>query len=260
MLTTIVGALVLVASTTTGELASRPNAAPQAPAETPSAAERVKALEQKLRALRQALDEDYAKTGSLSNQEREIAGAKLFTAFQEQARKLGDELLGIARAAPAQASAVDAIRVALGADLRREALSAALGILEEHHARGEAIAAVLPELAGYGDAAVAHLLQVVLDTNPSARTRAIAGFELAMRTRDEAARERLLERVVAELGASEPDAAPLKARAERALFALRNLKIGMQAPEITGKDMEGVAFALSDYRGRVVVLDFWGYW
>ena len=37
-------------------------------------------------------------------------------------------------------------------------------------------------------------------------------------------------------------------------------EIGNQAPEITGEDIDGVAFNLSDYRGKVVVLDFWGDW
>jgi hypothetical protein len=35
---------------------------------------------------------------------------------------------------------------------------------------------------------------------------------------------------------------------------------GRAAPEIQGKDADGVAFALSDYRGKVVMLDFWGNW
>ena len=34
----------------------------------------------------------------------------------------------------------------------------------------------------------------------------------------------------------------------------------MSAPEIEGNDLDGVAFKLSDYRGKVVVLDFWGDW
>ena len=36
--------------------------------------------------------------------------------------------------------------------------------------------------------------------------------------------------------------------------------VGNLAPEINGKDMDGVAFKLSDYRGKVVMLDFWGDW
>lgn len=35
---------------------------------------------------------------------------------------------------------------------------------------------------------------------------------------------------------------------------------GRRAPEIEGEDIEGVKFKLSDYRGQVVMLDFWGHW
>jgi hypothetical protein len=38
------------------------------------------------------------------------------------------------------------------------------------------------------------------------------------------------------------------------------LAVGRQAPEIAGPDLDGVPFKLSDYRGKVVVLDFWGHW
>ena len=36
--------------------------------------------------------------------------------------------------------------------------------------------------------------------------------------------------------------------------------VGQMAPEITGKDLDDTAFKLSDYRGKVVMLDFWGDW
>jgi hypothetical protein len=37
-------------------------------------------------------------------------------------------------------------------------------------------------------------------------------------------------------------------------------RIGQVAPEIQGTDADGKEFKLSDYRGKVVVLDFWGGW
>lgn len=43
-------------------------------------------------------------------------------------------------------------------------------------------------------------------------------------------------------------------------FVEERLQIGMDVPEIVGEDTDGVAFKLSDYRGKVVVLDFWGFW
>ncbi len=44
------------------------------------------------------------------------------------------------------------------------------------------------------------------------------------------------------------------------LFVLKNLSVGKQAPEIVAADLDGTEFKLSDYRGKVVFLDFWGDW
>lgn len=49
-------------------------------------------------------------------------------------------------------------------------------------------------------------------------------------------------------------------QAKGALFEMRSLVVGKTAPEIAGEDLAGVAFKLSDYRGKVVMLDFWGNW
>jgi hypothetical protein len=48
-------------------------------------------------------------------------------------------------------------------------------------------------------------------------------------------------------------------RAKAELFGLRNLRVGKVAPDIDGEDQDGKRFKLSDYRGKVVLLDFWSY-
>jgi hypothetical protein len=49
--------------------------------------------------------------------------------------------------------------------------------------------------------------------------------------------------------------------AERRLETLRHpILVGKPAPEIAGEDIDGTKFKLSDYRGKVVLLDFWGNW
>jgi AhpC/TSA family len=46
-------------------------------------------------------------------------------------------------------------------------------------------------------------------------------------------------------------------KAKSALYEMRHLSVGKIAPDIEGDDQEGVSFKLSDYRGKVVLLDFW---
>lgn len=49
-------------------------------------------------------------------------------------------------------------------------------------------------------------------------------------------------------------------KATSELFELTQLQVGMTVPEIEGEDLDGIPFKLSDYRGKVVMLDFWGHW
>jgi hypothetical protein len=44
---------------------------------------------------------------------------------------------------------------------------------------------------------------------------------------------------------------------KRELFDLRNLAVGKSAPDVEAEDQDGRKFKLSDYKGKVVLLDFW---
>jgi hypothetical protein len=46
-------------------------------------------------------------------------------------------------------------------------------------------------------------------------------------------------------------------KASTELFKVRRLAVGREAPDIEGEDQDGKRFKLSDYRGKVVLLDFW---
>jgi len=46
---------------------------------------------------------------------------------------------------------------------------------------------------------------------------------------------------------------------EGATYEVEHLQVGDAAPDFEARDQDGHAFRLSDYRGRVVLLDFWGY-
>jgi hypothetical protein len=56
------------------------------------------------------------------------------------------------------------------------------------------------------------------------------------------------------------DYAALNTQVKDALFDLTKLAVGRTAMEIEAEDLDGKQFKLSDYRGKVVVIDFWGNW
>jgi hypothetical protein len=71
---------------------------------------------------------------------------------------------------------------------------------------------------------------------------------------------RLYEKVIDEYGDVRYVRGTLADSARPELFALRDLAMGKTVPEIEGEDLDGVRFKLSDYRGKVVMLEFWGDW
>jgi hypothetical protein len=69
--------------------------------------------------------------------------------------------------------------------------------------------------------------------------------------------EKYLVMVVEQFG---KDNAEQKKAAERELNIIRHLRVGKEALDIAGADLDDKQFKLSDYRGKVVLLDFWGNW
>lgn len=49
-------------------------------------------------------------------------------------------------------------------------------------------------------------------------------------------------------------------KAEPFLFEAEHLQVGMKAPDFAGEDEHGQPVKLADFKGRVVVIDYWGYW
>jgi thiol-disulfide isomerase/thioredoxin len=48
--------------------------------------------------------------------------------------------------------------------------------------------------------------------------------------------------------------------AKGSLFELRNLQVGMKAPNASSKNLKDEKVSLADYKGKVVVLDIWATW
>ena len=128
------------------------------------------------------------------------------------------------------------------------------------------IAGVLPHVGNalrFGaQKQVFALLDAVVDGNADADTKAqglLARGGLRLQTAQDDAQRKAAEadlRAVATTTKNEE----IVAQAKDALFEIENLQVGCKAPEIDGVDTDGVPFKLSDYRGKVVLLDFWGFW
>ncbi|HEX5051168.1 MAG TPA: hypothetical protein VFZ65_05315 [Planctomycetota bacterium] len=93
--------------------------------------------------------------------------------------------------------------------------------------------------AAAADYAGMYLRTKGVDATPAQREQAIADLEKV-------------------LGMTEDDS--IVERIHRAIWEEQHLGIGKAAPDIEGEDLDGVAFKLSDHRGKVVMLTFWGDW
>jgi hypothetical protein len=87
-----------------------------------------------------------------------------------------------------------------------------------------------------------------------------AQAERAYQKKDKAAAEKLMKEAHDLLTTAKEAGGPAAQQATDALYLLEHLSVGKAAPEIEAEDLDGKKFKLSDYRGKVVVLDFWGNW
>lgn len=146
------------------------------------------------------------------------------------------------------------------------AKEALLNQLLDNHAGAAFLAPLARTLArtiSYGEEPNLRILKLLAAKNQTAQVRTWVlfglgawGLESEKASPEEKAEGR---RLIEELIAQHPDSEAAKASSGM-LFAADHLKLGDTPPDFETTDVDGVAFKLSDYRGKVVVLDFWGFW
>jgi hypothetical protein len=149
---------------------------------------------------------------------------------------------------------------------------AALERLAGEYVRSPALAELPAHLAwggrAIGDEAIERALGAIVAKSPHRPVVAGSLYALGMRgmsrAGDASARAEVrahFVRLSEEFGdLSDAYERNYKQLAEGNLFELDHLQLGMVAPDFDAVDENGVAFKLSDYRGKVVVVDFWGFW
>jgi hypothetical protein len=151
-----------------------------------------------------------------------------------------------------------------------EAGGAAVDALLRDHVESKEIADLadfrIPIANVVGAEKVEALLRAVVEKSPVPQVKGAYMYALASMLDERGAEHQAEVRKLMETLAKEyadvknARGRSIGKRAEGWLFEKDNLQVGQTAPEIEGTDLSGVAFKLSDYRGKVVMLDFWGNW
>lgn len=145
-------------------------------------------------------------------------------------------------------------------------------LLFEKFIESEKLGAYCKSLANSRDAKSLERAEAIAEKSPHAKVKAAAVFAVAginknlseardlkeerrkeLEGKAEAAYDRLLKEF------AEADKA-LAQQAKGALNELRYLSIGKTIIDVAGPDLDDKEFKISDYRGKVILLDFWAHW
>lgn len=174
--------------------------------------------------------------------------------------KYADRFLAIAEEDPKDPAALQALL--WNANNCRDSHEKTLDLLLQNYLQDTNLARVADALVYSQSDKTKDWLRAVRNGSPHHEVKGHATYSLARNlvSRDPAQAEKLFEEVVAHYSDVSFYRGTAADAAKGDLFEIRNLAIGKVAPDIEGSDPDGQQFKLSDYRGKVVVIDFWGDW
>ena len=207
------------------------------------------------------------------------------------------KVMALVEANPKEPAAADALYWVANTLRQGDVATQAVELLFKNHPESDKIAPACMMLAYNVSKSSEGLLREVMKTNTQRQVQANACYALANLLKraeqlagmlDNEERAKQIENyygkeMVAYLKAKDPKATKteleqlfativekyadvpgprgtLGASAEAELFEIRFLAVGCVAPDIEGEDIDATPFKLSDYRGKVVMIDFWGDW
>lgn len=154
-----------------------------------------------------------------------------------------------------------------GMSVDEDAGKAAIDSLFESHIKSEGLEAIqyiLPDLGRYYDEEKAKALVAQVEKeSPVKSIRAWATWARLKGTLSTAdVKSEEFTKAKAEMMAAleDVDAGYLGDMINGEVTVREKFSIGMVAPDIDGLDLDGTEFKLSDYKGKVLFVDFWGDW
>jgi hypothetical protein len=210
----------------------------------------------------EAFSEAYSK--AKTDEDRQ----KILDETYPQPEKYAERLLKLAEDHPKDTAALDAlVWVATNAPFGPSGQKAVQALARDH-LNSPKMAEVCARLVYMPGDEGPNLLRKLVANSPHEAVKAQATMALAQvlmeRSRGNPAlmkeAEALFEEVVAKYADVKAGRGTLGEMARAELHELRELAVGKVAPEVQGEDIDGRPMKLSDFRGKVVVLDFWGHW
>lgn len=227
-------------------------------------------LEQVKETFEKSRDEIYKKLRAAESDEEQT---KLFEELRALIKQAVADARAVAESAAGTETAAEAWAFVLqngGQSGNLEVVGKAFDALVGTHIASPVwkdLAGMLPYMAdqGVGAERFERGARTLMEKSPFKGVQAAAMFALGKVLLDapEQAKQdeglALLRRVLKDF-AGVKEAADAYAEAEGTLFWRENLQVGMQVPDFEASDENGVKFKLSEYKGKVVLIDFWGFW
>ncbi len=204
--------------------------------------------------------EDTKKTEEILKSEnpirRHLAKFRLLAESKPKSRQEFESLITIARIAQDDSPESKA------------ALKWAFPRILNNYTDSESMGSLMLELSRSESLEVQAFIRGVIEKSADKTVKGIGCFALGIsllacpKTRGRSENEAIavMENAITESGSMEFGDEPFRDVVQPLLERIKSFSVGRVAADIHGKDSKGRALRLSDYRGKVVLLDFWADW
>lgn len=184
------------------------------------------------------------------------------------------KFLKLAEAQPTDEIALDSLGYVLvngsTADVEK-----ALALVEKHQFKTASLEQLLPAIAASSSDAADTMLETIINKSDSKDIQALAAMSFARRLMEKSDElpvkeslekskkaEEVLERIKTEFGDVKFGRGDIEMSkiADKMLYTVKNLSIGKTIPSLSAENLDGKKETISDYAGKVVVLDMWATW
>ena len=220
-------------------------------------------------------------TQQLGRLARTKTPAELEQELRNSNARFRDQFMKIVRKDPASWPAFQGLYFAAGlaadgSEQGDQALTEICDLLLKHHLPSRELGRIAEQLSASSSEVARQFCLKIIDSSPHKPVQAHAAIAAALgrirwlsgsgtlaladlqQSREQA--EAMLKRIEKEFADVPVGQATAKQLAQQLRLQLEALKIGLPSPEIKGVDNDGKEFKLSDYKGKVVVLDFFADW